>query len=61
MAGTRLTLEWPRKEGQAPPRCELEVAEKRQLVELVAEAVAAAFRAAQEARDERENGVEQGD
>jgi hypothetical protein len=39
----QLKLEWPRKEGQAPPRCELEAAEKRQLVELVAEAVAAVF------------------
>jgi hypothetical protein len=54
-------LEWPRKERLASPPYELEASEGRQLVELVAEAVVAVFRAAQEARDERENGVEQGD
>jgi len=54
-------LEWPRKERLAPPPYELEAAERRQLVELVAGAVVAVFRAAQEARDERENGAEQGD
>ena len=54
-------LEWPRKERLAPLPYELEASERRQLVELVAEAVVAVFRAAQEARDERENGAEQGD
>ena len=54
-------LEWPRKERLAPPPYELQESERRQLVELVAEAVVAVFRAAQEARDERENGAEQGD
>ena len=55
----QLELEWPRRDRRAPPPYELEVAERQRLVEPIAEAVVAVFKAAQEARDERQNGTEQ--
>jgi hypothetical protein len=55
----QLELQWPWKETRAAPRYELEAADRRQLVELVAEAVAAVVRAAREVTDERQNGTEQ--
>jgi hypothetical protein len=55
----QLELEWSQRDRRAPPRYELEVAERQRLVKLIAEAVVAVFKAAQEARDERQNGTEQ--
>ncbi len=57
----QLELEWTRRERLVSPPFTLEAAEQRQLVELIGEAIAAVVRAAQEAKDERENGAEQGD